>query len=113
MPVRDSEVSYSSCVWAFYLDRLLELPGLLFESVLSVVGSINAVVFLILLFNRQLGSRFLRWEGVSRWWALVPIALMTCHAALQANYAVFESLSEQLRTRDRRRFSLWTRSLDG
>ena len=52
-----------------------------------VEGVIAVAFFLVLLFNRPLGTRLLLWEGgISPLWALCPIVLLFGHLHLKTIY---------------------------
>jgi hypothetical protein len=50
-------------------------------------------------FNQQLADKLAHnWNGVSRWWSLVPIGIFVAYRMLEANYKAFAMLEQRLRT---------------
>jgi hypothetical protein len=84
----------------YSLDLLVQLPRLLSKSFSEFEGAAMLVAFLLILLNRpifkSLGKRILGWEGISKWWALIPVALLFGYASLQATYEKYETVVNKL-----------------
>jgi hypothetical protein len=63
-------------------------PGLLITGAVSPVAAIIMLVtLLLLLFNRPLARSIMNWDGISSWWALVPIGLLFLYGIMRAIHA--------------------------
>ena len=50
-------------------------------------------LFLVALFNRELAHRLeTNWQGLSRWYSIVPVAALLAYRVMKANYAHFENV---------------------
>ena len=77
-------------MWNFYVALLRQIPRTL-VSAAEIAGAILALIFsLLALVNRPLEQVLaLRWEGVSSWWAMLPIILVFAYMVAKANYEAF------------------------
>jgi hypothetical protein len=77
----------------YYWELLKQAPNLLKDSILTVEGSLMGFAFIVLLFNRRLGKKLLEWDGISRWWALIPIVGLFTLLMGRVNYENYEYLN--------------------
>ena len=76
----------------FYWLVLRGTPALLWRAVREITGGITVLAFFLLLFNRQIGGWLMNWwEGVSPWWAVVPVAILVVHLWLRRAYVLYEA----------------------
>jgi len=74
-------------MWRFYWALICGIPKALWNAVDLTLSVSAAVVFLLMLFNRQLGERLvMSWHAISPWWSLVPIAMIVIYGLMRSNY---------------------------
>jgi len=80
---------------------LASVPGLLIDKAVSrVLAGIGLVALIVLAFNRPLGEKIMSWEGISPWWAIVPMIVLFLYGlmrAIHAKHAALEIERDDLR----------------
>lgn len=92
-------------MWYFYWVLLRQAP----KAFVSARERVDAILFLFLAFlalaNQHIERALaLRWEGVSPWWAMLPILIMLGYMMAKANYEAFEEIGgipDSSKTRNR------------
>lgn len=80
-----------------YLRELAWPPGPMLVSAWNrSVGLIGSLASLLALFNRELASRVLNWDGFSPWWALLPAGLFVTYALFRAAYEKHQQATSDL-----------------
>src|SRR5215469_2459892 len=83
-------------MWRFYGSLVLRIPSLLYDASDRVVSAVGVVVFVATLLNREWGKLSTDgWDGVSPWWAALPVFLLLAYGMLRANYERFEDLERE------------------
>ncbi len=77
-------------MFRFYASLLSKVPQTLVGAA-EVASAIVLLVFAVLaIVNRPIEKALaLRWEGVSPWWAILPIAIVLAYMLAKANYDAF------------------------
>ena len=78
--------------WQFYLDVGRRMLGALWKAGHLVEGVVAVVFFFVLLFNQDIGTKLLGWEGISPQWAWLPIILLAAHFFLKTVYDKYREL---------------------
>lgn len=73
----------------FYLRLLWRLPVRLVETIDKVLAIIGVIAFALLLFNKPAAGKLMDWDGISPWYAVVPIGILWLYSLLRANYDEF------------------------
>ena len=89
-------------MFRFYLKFGWLTLKLMWSSVAHIEGAIAVVMFVLLLFNKELGSKVLDWDGIEPIWCLVPIALFFVFALLKVNYQEFQKVEKAKNESDAR-----------
>src|SRR5437867_3899899 len=75
---------------AFYWALIRRIPGILFQATNNWLVTATIITFLIgvvISVNRIIGKRFMTsWQGISQWWALLPIGILLLYGIMKANY---------------------------
>ncbi len=86
-------------VWRFHAVLFGRIPSLLFKSTDTVLTGIAVFIALAAFINpwlaKQIGSWLQEtngWQGVSRWWGLLPIVALVAWELMKANFEKYEAV---------------------
>jgi hypothetical protein len=84
-------------VWRFHFELALETPKILLSASEKLITWPAVILFLIGLFNPEIVTWLIgEWAILSRWWSVVPLALLFLHGLLKGNKARFDELRRQI-----------------
>ncbi len=78
--------------WRFYRRVGLDSLKILWRTAKSIEGIGAVVGFLLLFFNRQLGSAIMNWDGISRYWAGLPLLIWFMISLMRAIHREFVAI---------------------
>ena len=85
-------------LWVFYWRLVCRLPAILFSATDLMLTATAIALFFLALFNPELTRAIVKEsEGISRWWALIPLSLLFCWGLMRANYERFQVLESELK----------------
>lgn len=91
MGKREAELPHSFV--SFYLSLVRWVFTEAYDVIDSLITFIAVVLFFVALFSKELANQWeTRWQGMSRWYSLVPLAVLLSYRTMKANYAHFESV---------------------
>jgi hypothetical protein len=100
-------------MFRFYGKLLLRALAILWRSTERFLTVGTVVLTVTTYYNQALGDWLLQtWQGIPRWWALLPVGLLFAYGLLRANYETFQAVeSERIRlqagaTTDEKRLAL-------
>jgi hypothetical protein len=95
MPIKANPLprSFMSFYFSLFKRTFTEAYG----AIDSYLTFIAAVLFLVALFNKELAHRVeTNWQGLSRWYSIIPLGALLTYRVMRANYAHFENAVEDL-----------------
>jgi len=78
----------------YYRNLLNKLPELSWSALEKGLAIVGAIVFIVLCFNKPLGKKMLDWDGISPFWAFVPIGLAFFYYLAKATIREFSKLDK-------------------
>lgn len=98
-------------VWRFHASLFLRIPRLLFTSTDAVLTWVAVAIALVALVNPELVKQIsVRWEGFSRWWALVPIIFLMVWRLMEANFGTYDTVRRELASLKGKRSEEWAQA---
>jgi hypothetical protein len=84
-------------MWKFYKRVIGSAFTEVWNATDKTLASVAVALFLVGLFNREAVKRLTTtWDGVSRWWGIVPIGVLVLYRLLRDNYEKFSSLESEV-----------------
>jgi len=93
----DTEFDVPRSVVSFYLSLLRWTATAAYDVVDKILTSIAFVIFVVALFSKELAHHLeTNWQGLSRWYSIIPLSMLVLYRVLNVNYAHFKELANEL-----------------